>query len=82
MDLKTLKDTPPWDWPEEAGDVFLGVLNDSQADGSDRLLAAELAGDSVVINDELVDALLSILCSNDESEELRGRASISLGPAI
>ena len=82
MDLKTLKDTPPWDWPEEAGDVFLGVLRDHQADGSDRLLAAELAGDSVVINDELVDALLSILCSGDESEELRGRAAISLGPAL
>jgi len=82
MDLETLKDTPPWDWPEEAGDVFLGVLRDHQADGSDRLLAAELAGDSVVINDELVDALLSILCSNDESEELRGRAAISLGPAL
>ncbi len=82
MDLKTLKDTPPWDWPEEAGNVFQGVLRDHQADGSDRLLAAELAGDSVVINDELVDALLSILCSNDESEELRGRAAISLGPAL
>jgi len=26
--------------------------------------------------------LLSILCSNDESEELRGRAAISLGPAL
>jgi hypothetical protein len=82
MDLKTLKDTPPWDWPEEAGDVFLGVLRDHQADGSDLLLAAELAGDSVVINDELVDALLSIICSGDESEELRGRAAISLGPAL
>ena len=82
MDLKTLKDTPPWDWPEEAGDVFLGVLRDHQADGSDRLLAVELAGDFTVINDELVDALLSILCSSDESGEMRGRAAISLGPAL
>ncbi len=82
MDLETLKDTPPWDWPEEAGNVFQGVLRDQQADGSDRLLAAELAGDMTVINDELVDSLLSILCSNDESEELRGRAAISLGPAL
>ena len=82
MDLETLKDTPPWDWPEEADDVFLGVLRDHKADGADRLLAAELAGDMVVINDELVDALLAILCSGDELEELRGRAAISLGPAL
>jgi hypothetical protein len=62
--------------------VFLRILSDHQADGTDRLLAAELAGDMTVINDELVDALLSILCSGDESEELRGRAAISLGPAL
>jgi len=23
MDLKTLRDTPPWDWPESAGEMFL-----------------------------------------------------------
>ena len=40
MDLKTLKDTPPWDWPEGAGKMFLEILRDDQADESDRLLAA------------------------------------------
>ena len=28
MDLKTLKDTPPWDWPEGAGKLFLGIPRD------------------------------------------------------
>ena len=82
MDLKTLRDTPPWDWPEGTGKMFLGILRDGQADESDRLLAAELAGDFTVINDELVDALLSILRSGVESEELRCQAVISLGPAL
>ena len=82
MDLKTLKDTPPWDWPEGAGKMFLEILRDDQADESDRLLAAELAGDFTVINNDLVDALLSILLSGVESEELRCKAVISLGPAL
>jgi hypothetical protein len=82
MDLTTLKDTPPWEWPENAGEIFLEFLRDDRADKSDRLLAAELAGDFTVINDELADALLSILRNSDESEKLRGRAAISLGPAL
>lgn len=82
MDLKTLKDTPPWEWPEGAARIFLGILRDDQADESDRFLAAELAGDFTVINDELADALLSIVCSGREAENLRGRAAISLGPAL
>jgi len=82
MDLKTLKDTPPWEWPEGAGQIFLETLRDDRADKSDRLLAAELAGDFTVINDELAHALLSILCNGDESEKLRGKAAISLGPAL
>lgn len=82
MDLKTLQDTPPWDWPEGAGRIFLDILRDGQAAESDRLVAAELAGEFIVINDELVGALLAILRSGAESEELRGQAAISLGPVI
>jgi hypothetical protein len=82
MDLKTLKDTPPWEWPEGTDKIFLETLSDDRADESDRLLAAELAGDFTVINDQLADALLSILCNADESEKLRGNAAISLGPAL
>lgn len=82
MDLTTLKDTPPWEWPEGADQIFLETLRHDRADESDRLLAAELAGDFTVINDELAHALLSILCNADESEKLRSRAAISLGPAL
>src|ERR1039457_5746509 len=28
MDLKTLLDTPPWDWPERAGKMFCEILRD------------------------------------------------------
>lgn len=82
MDLKTLRDTPPWEWPEEAGNMFLEILRDERVDKSERLLAAELAGDSTVISDELADALLAIARNGDEPEDLRARAVISLGPGL
>jgi hypothetical protein len=82
MDLKVLSDIPPWEWPPDAGATFLDILRDEQAAGSDRLLAAELAGDFVVIDDDLAETLLSILRRESESVELRGQAAISLGPAL
>ena len=82
IDVKVLRDIPPWEWPEGAGKMFLDILRGGQAAEADRLLAAELAGDFTVINDELADALLSILRSGDESEALRGQAAISLGPVL
>ena len=82
MDLRMLQETPPWDWPEAAGEILLDILRDDRASESDLLLAAELAGDLTVVNDELVDALLSLLRRGDVSEELRGRAAISLGPVL
>jgi uncharacterized protein (UPF0147 family) len=82
MNLKRLMDTPPWEWPEDAGKEFHRVLADDQADADDRIIAAELAGDITVINDELVNALLSVLKNPDESEDLRCRSAISLGPAL
>src|SRR5664279_4316468 len=82
MDLKTLMDTPPWDWPEDAGDLLLETLIDNQACGSDRLIAAELAGDSPVMNDELAKALLAIVGTRDDTDELRAQAAISLGPVL
>jgi hypothetical protein len=82
MDLKTLLDTPPWDWPRDAGSMLLKTLVDQRANESDRLVAAELAGDFTVINDDLADALLTVVCSADEPDELRARAAISLGPVL
>jgi len=82
MDLQILADTPPWEWPEGTDKMLLGILRDDQRDESDRLLAAELGGDYTVINDELAHALLSIVLNGEESEDLRARAVISLGPAL
>lgn len=82
MDLKTLKDIPPWEWPEGTGEILLEILRDDQAGEEDRLIAAELAGDLTVINDEVAEALLAIVGQSGESEEMRGTAAISLGPAL
>ena len=82
MDLKTLQDTPPWDWPEEAGKKFQEILIDRQANEPDRLIAAELAGDLTVINDQLADALMAAIRCPDEPEELRAVAAIALGPVL
>ena len=82
MDLKILQDTPPWDWPRGIGQKFLSILRDPKAKASDRLLAADLAGDFTVINDPLAHALLAIVGNAAEPEELRAAAAISLGPAL
>ena len=82
MDLKILKDTPPWEWPRGAAHQFLTILRNLKADASDRLLAADLAGDFTVINDQLAEALLAIVGNAAEPEDLRAQAAISLGPAL
>jgi hypothetical protein len=82
MNVNTLRGIPPWDWPDGAGQMLLDLLRDDRAAPGDRLLAAELAGDLTVMNDELADALLAILRSGDEAERLRGQAVISLGPVL
>jgi hypothetical protein len=82
MDLKLLKDVPPWDWPADAGATFLGTLRDDRATRADRLVAAELGGDLTVINDDLVDALASVVRNVGEPEDLRAQAAISLGPVL
>ena len=52
MDLKDLLDIPPWEWPRDAAKRFQKALMD-RANASDRLVAADLAGDLVVVNDQL-----------------------------
>lgn len=71
MDLTALLDTPPWEWPRGAGKMFLKTLIDRRAAESDRLIAAQLADDFTVINDDLAEGLLSVVRSSDEPEELR-----------
>jgi hypothetical protein len=82
MELKTLFDTPPWDWPRHAGNILEQILIDNRTNESERLIAAELAGDFAVINDELANVLMTIIHSADEPEQLRARAVISLGPIL
>ena len=82
MDLKTLQDTPPWDWPRDAGKKFQKIRIDHEANETDRLIAAELAGDLTVINDQLADALMAVIRRPDEPEQLRAAAAIALGPVL
>jgi uncharacterized protein (UPF0147 family) len=82
MDLKTLQNTPPWEWPKDAGKKFQKILIDRQANETDRLIAAELAGDLTVMNDELADALTAIIRRPEEPEQLRAAAAIALGPVL
>ena len=80
--LATLQEIPPWDWPDGTREMLLDVLRDDRSSESDLLLAAELAGDSTVVDDELVGALLSILRSGDRPENLRATTAIALGPIL
>lgn len=82
MNIHTLNEIPPWDWPENAEEFISKVLREKNAPVSDRVLAAELAGDHVVMNDDLGGLLLTIIQDNGEPEELRAKAAISLGPAL
>jgi hypothetical protein len=80
--LAILQVTPPWEWPEGAADSFRTVLTDPQAGESDRLIAAELAGDLVVMNDDLAKLLVEIANNAGNPDRLRTQAAISLGPVL
>jgi len=82
MYLSRLKNMDPWEWPEDAGGVFLQTVLDPNGSLEDRMLAAELGGDPVVINDELAQALLQVAMNADEPEELRRQAIVSMGPVL
>jgi hypothetical protein len=82
MDIKKLRDTPPWDWPRDTAQTILGILRNDGAEASERLLAAQYGGDFTIVNDEIARALLDIVSNAGESEALRSRAAISLGPAL
>ncbi len=82
MDFNTLKNSAPWDWPADAGDILIGVISDKQAGEADRLLAVELAGVPVVTCDDVAGVLLQVVGSVDEPEALRGEAATSLGSIL
>jgi hypothetical protein len=82
LKLDDLNEIPPWEWPEEAASLVLETLANRDASGMSRLLAAELAGNLVILNEEMGDALLKIIQSKEEAPELRSQAAISLGPGL
>jgi hypothetical protein len=82
LNLNDLNEIPPWEWPEDAASMVLTALKDRKAIEKDRLLAAELAGDLVILNEEIADVLLDIIRSNEETAELRSSAAIALGPGL
>jgi hypothetical protein len=82
MNLNALKNIPPWDWPEGTGTRLLEILRNEGTTDADLLVAAELAGDSTIINDSLADELIAIVRSTARPDEVRARAAISLGPAL
>lgn len=82
MNLETLANTPSWEWPEGTGEMLLAILRDDGAEASQRLLAAELAGDLTVMDDELGEALLAIAGRGEETADMRCMAAIALGPAL
>lgn len=82
IDLTILEVTPAWEWPRNAREVLLSRLRDDETDEAERLLAAELAGETVVINEELTKALSAVVADRGGSDELRATAAIALGPVL
>jgi len=82
MNVTTLNEIPPWDWPEDARGVLLQTLRDGERDAADRPLAAQLAGNMVVIDDRLAELLLGLIADGDELAEVRAAAAIALGPVL
>ena len=82
VDLTILEVTEPWEWPSDGGEAVLKRLRDNQADEAERLLAAELAGEIVIVSQDLTKALTAVVADRGASDELRGRAAIALGPVL
>jgi HEAT repeat protein len=82
MDLHTLSETPPWDWPKDAGKTFGRFLKNRDVRPADRLTAADLASNLTVLDDELANVLMTVLRDNSEPAELRAQAAISFGPVL
>ena len=82
IDLKALTDIPPWEWPRNTAARLHQALTDAAATNSDRLVAAGLAGNCTVMNDQLAEDLLRIANHAGEPEELRAQAAISFGPVL
>jgi len=82
MDLRTLKDTPPWDWPRDAASMssrFSATATSMNVTACSPRNWPEIPPSSMI---NWPIHLLSIARSRDETEELRGKAVIALGPVL
>ncbi len=77
-----LKNSPPWEWPQEAAEIILKVLEDKNAPADDRSLAAEMAGENVVMDNDMAPRLMAVVKDTGESDELRSRAAVSFGAGL
>jgi len=82
MTVERLRQTPPWEWPPDAGATLLSALRDRNLSADERETAAHLAGDLVVMNDDVAEALVSVASDRGEPETLRAAAAIALGPVL
>ncbi|MCP5054487.1 MAG: hypothetical protein GY940_45385 [bacterium] len=80
--LQVLVDREPWQWPGNAGELIAGVLVDKNAPEPDRFLAVQMAGNEIVMDDDMAGLLIDILRDPGESEDMRCYAAISMGPAL
>ena len=81
-DIQKIYHIEPWSWPDNAADITLKALQNSDTSEEDRLLAAKMAGDFTIINDDLAEALLEVVSDNSKPEKLRAQAVLSFGPAL
>ncbi len=72
---------PPWEWPADAREIILETLR-GQGPESERITAAHLAGDLIVMNDEVASNLIAIATNTFEPEELRATAAIAFGAVL
>jgi hypothetical protein len=82
MNIHELNEMGAWEWPDNAGELIAAVLSDKNADLSDRLLAAELISEVLVMDDDIAELMLEMIRDGGEPEELRSQAAIALGPAL
>jgi hypothetical protein len=82
VNLTLLQRMPPREWPPSAREVLLKTLRNERLDAAERLTAARLAGEVVVMNDEVADILLAIVGDAAASAALRAQAALSLGPGL
>ncbi|SMC18644.1 hypothetical protein SAMN02746041_00503 [Desulfacinum hydrothermale DSM 13146] len=72
----------PWDWPEDTPELLVDALTDKSADRESRLMACEMAGDLVVMSDDMAERLLGVATDETDDEEVRGMAAVALGAAL